>query len=141
MKDSDRTWLTLWAWGVVIFGLALAAFALPATEAPGRLMFDILGNSVPADPDAHLRFAVGLMGCVTMGWGVTFLAAFRAAWALPAGQARPIWRLIVTGALAWFIPDSLLSVATGFALNAVSNTVLLALLLVPLMRSGVLKAG
>ncbi len=141
MKDSDRTWLTLWAWGVVIFGLALATFALPATDAPGRLMFDILGNSVPADPDAHLRFAVGLMGCVTMGWGVTFLAAFRAAWALPAGQARPIWRLIVTGALVWFIPDSLLSVATGFALNAVSNTVLLVLLLVPLLRSGVLKAG
>mgnify|MGYP000697527131 CR=1 FL=1 len=26
MKDSDRTWLTLWAWGVVIFGLALATF-------------------------------------------------------------------------------------------------------------------
>jgi len=141
MKDSDRTWLTLWAWGVVIFGLALATFALPATDAPGRLMFDILGNSVPADPDAHLRFAVGLMGCVTMGWGVTFLAAFRAAWALPAGQARPIWRLIVTGALVWFIPDSLLSVATGFALNAVSNTVLLVLLLVPLLRSGVLKAA
>ncbi|RJT21160.1 hypothetical protein D5I55_17285 [Chakrabartia godavariana] len=141
MKDNDRTWLTLWAWGVVIFGLALATFALPATDAPGRLMFDILGNSVPADPDAHLRFAVGLMGCVTMGWGVTFLAAFRAAWALPAGQARPIWRLIVTGALVWFIPDSLLSVVTGFALNAVSNTVLLVLLLVPLLRSGVLKAA
>jgi hypothetical protein len=141
MTQSNRTWLTIWAWGVVIFGVVLATFAVPAVDGLGRMIFELLGNPAPAEPDAHLRFSVGLMGCVTIGWGVTILAAFRAAWALPPAQASGIWRLIVISAFSWFIPDSLLSIATGFGLNVVSNVVLLVLLLVPVLRSGVLKAA
>lgn len=141
MQNLDRTWLTLWAWGVIIFGAVLASFAVPGADAAGRMIFDVLGNPAPADPDAHLRFSVGLMGCVTMGWGVTYLALFRAAWPLPDAQARPVWRLALVGSLVWFVPDSILSVTTGFPMNVLPNVVLLVLLLVPLTRSGMLKAA
>lgn len=141
MTQNDRTWLTLWAWGVVIFGVVLATFALPAIDGAGRMVFDLIGNPAPAAPDAHLRFSVGLMGCVTIGWGVTYFALFRAAWALPVDQARPVWRMTLLGSLAWFVPDSILSVVTGFPMNVLPNIVLLILLVIPLARSGMLKGA
>ena len=141
MTQTNRTWLTLWAWGVVIFGVVLATFAVPAVDGLGRMFFELLGNHAPTEPDAHLRFSFGLIGCVTIGWGVTLLAAFRAAWALPPAQASGIWRLILISAFAWIINDSLLSITTGFGLNVVSNVVMLVLLLVPVLRSGVLNTA
>ena len=138
MDAFNRKWLTLWGWGVLLFGVVLAGFGFAATDGAARMMFEMLGNPVPADPGAHLRFAVGLMGCGTMGWAVTLLAAFKAAWALPADQAAPVWKLILVSALVWVVPDSIMSITTGFALNAVSNAFLLVLLLIPILRSGVL---
>jgi hypothetical protein len=139
MDSFNRKWLTLWYWGVGVFGLVLAGFGLAATDGPARAMFVLLGNPVADQPDSHLRFAVGLMGCVTMGWAVTLAAAFRAAWALPAAQAAPIWKLVLMSALVWVVPDSIISVTTGFPMNVASNALLTILLLVPLLRSGVLK--
>lgn len=137
MDNFNRKWLTLWAWGVLLFGVVLAGFGFAATDGASRMVFEMLGHPVSADPGPHLRFAVGLMGCVTMGWAVTLLAAFKAAWALPADQAAPIWRLVLVSAFVWLVPDSIISVATGFALNVVSNAILLVLLLIPILRSGV----
>jgi hypothetical protein len=139
MSLFHQKWLTLWGWGVLLFGALLAGFGFAATDGGARMMFDMLGNPVPADPGAHLRFAVGLMGCVTMGWAVTLLAAFKAAWALPTDKAAPVWKLILISAFVWAVPDSIMSVTTGFALNAVSNALLLVLLLIPILRSGVLR--
>lgn len=139
MTGFYRNWLDLWAWGVLVFGAVLAGFGLPATDGAARLMFDLLGNPIAEDPGQHLRFAVGLMGCVTIGWAVTLMAAFKAAHGLPADQAPAVWKMVLVSALAWYIPDGLLSVATGFPMNVASNTLLLVLLLVPLFKSGVLR--
>jgi hypothetical protein len=53
MTQSNRTWLTIWAWGVVIFGVVLATFAVPDVDGLGRMIFELLGNPAPAEPDAH----------------------------------------------------------------------------------------
>ena len=79
------------------------------------------------------------MGAVSMGWALTFYAAFSAAAALGA-QGQPAWRAVTVAVVAWYVIDSALSVATGFALNAVPNTLLLAGYLLPVWRSGVLGA-
>ena len=48
---------------------------------------------------------------------------------------------LTTAMLIWFVIDSAFSVSTGFALNAVSNIVLVILLMVPLLASGALKSA
>jgi hypothetical protein len=124
---------------VVVFGAILALFAFPATELPARLFYELIQNPVATEPDRHFRFAMGLMGCISMGWGLTMLACFKAAALLEGEQARSIWRSFTIAALFWFVTDSAASWYTGFPLNAVSNAVLTGLYLIPVWRSGVLK--
>ena len=132
-----RNWLTGWSYFVALFGFVLVGAGLPATDVIARAIFAMVG--------AHdlvwtqeLRFAVALMGAVTLGWGITLLAAIRAAIALGDGGA-PIWRTILTAMLAWYMLDSSMSVATGFWLNAVSNTIILAAFAAALLGTGVLR--
>jgi hypothetical protein len=49
--------------------------------------FAIVGGGAPLEWTPHLRFSVALMGAVTMGWGVTYLALFMAAHRLGASIA------------------------------------------------------
>lgn len=139
MSEFYRKWLNLWAWGVIAFGAILALFAFPATDLPSRLFYDLIGNPVAAEPDRHFRFAMGLMGCISMGWGLTMLTCFKAVAMLDKEQASSIWRSFTFAALFWFVTDGIASIYTGFPLNAVSNTVLIMLYLIPVWRSGVLK--
>lgn len=139
MSAFYRNWLNLWAWGVIAFGAILALFAFPATELPSRLFYDLIQNPVAAEPDRHFRFAMGLMGCISMGWGLTMRVLFQVAAQLQAEPARTLWRGMTIAALFWFVTDSFVSIHTGFPLNAVSNSVLAALYLIPVLGSGVLR--
>ncbi|MFN3911495.1 hypothetical protein [Hyphomonas sp.] len=139
MTGLWKIWITLWCWGVILFGAVLAAAGLPATDGVTKLLYNLL-SSAPL-PEGFLdapgmRFSVALMGAVTLGWGFTVL------FLLPAIHAAgaPAWRGL-TGALAiWFVVDGLLSAATGFALNNLPNAALAAAYLVPVLASGVLKS-
>ena len=131
-----KNWLTLWSFGAGLFGLALYGAGYAATTGPSNAIFKLLGNSLPDQPDQHLRFSLALLGAVTAGWALTFYAAFRAAWLLDDAASRPVWRLLSIAGLGWYAIDSCASIATGFPLNAVSNTVLVATLLIPIWASG-----
>jgi hypothetical protein len=139
MNKFWQNWLGAWAFLVTIFGLVLAAGAFAATDGLTAALFALFGKPLPADIDSHHRFAIGLMGAVTMGWGLTFWAAFKALFALDTATAAPIWRFIVFASLAWYVIDSAISVATGFWMNAVSNTLLTVMLMIPILKSGALK--
>ncbi len=136
-----KNWLTVWAWAVVLFGVALAGFAFEASSSFTRLFYTLIGNPVALEPGQHMRFAMGLIGCITVGWGITFMAAFKAAHMLTGQAAASIWRLTTAAVVIWYVIDSSISAATGFPLNAVSNTVLLALYLIPIRASGALKGA
>jgi hypothetical protein len=138
MTGFWRQFLTIWGWFVVLFGAVLAGGAFAATDGPVRALFDLIGPG-GASFDAHLRFATGLMGAVTIGWGLTLLVLFRATDGL-GDRAGPVWRGLLVPTFAWYAIDSIISVATGFALNAVSNTILVASLLLALWRGGALKS-
>jgi hypothetical protein len=116
-------------------GLLLAVAALPATNLPVRLLTDLLiwpfdGGQGLAAPETRLPLAIG--GGVMLGWGVMI-------WQLagePMQRAPETIRAIIrTSILAWFVVDSLASVAAGAALNVVANAVFLALFLVPMARA------
>ncbi len=140
MAGLWKNWITVWCLGVIVFGAVLAAGGLPATDGVARALFGLLGGA-PADTALFeppgLRFSVALMGAVTLGWGFTIL------FLLPAIHAAgaPAWKGLTAAILIWFVIDSALSVATGFALNAASNTGLLIAYLIPVLASGALKTA
>jgi hypothetical protein len=138
MSAFWRGWLNAWAWVVIVFGLVLAGAGLDATDGFANMAFGIVGGGAVVEWTPHLRFSVALMGAVTMGWGVTYLALFSAAHRV-GDQAGPVWRLATLGMIVWFVIDSALSVATGFWLNAVSNAGLAVGYLAPVLATGVLR--
>ena len=139
MRKVWQNWLSAWAVLVTVFGLVLAGGAFAATDGLTTMLFTLFGNPMPADLDAHHRFAIGLMGAVTMGWGLTYFGAFKALYALDRATAAPIWRYLLLASSVWFVIDSAISIATGFWMNAVSNAVLIMLFLIPLVKSGALR--
>lgn len=135
MSNFWKKWMVLWCWGVIGFGAVLAGGAFPATDGVARTIYGILG-STPAMFDAPgMRFSVGLMGAVTIGWGASILNL------LPAihQAGAPAWRGLTLALAVWFAIDGVISAATGYGLNNVSNTALVILYLIPVLQTGVLK--
>lgn len=138
MTGTTRALMQAWCLAVILFGTVLALAAFPATDGIARAILAIMGGGEVPMTDA-LRFAVGLMGAVTMGWGFTMLAVANASAALDAVVARPLWRGIGLAFAAWYVIDSVISVRTGFALNAVSNSILFAAFLAIAARAGAFR--
>lgn len=137
MQRTWAAWLTMWCWFVFAFGVLLVTAAIPALDGPARAMFDLFNNnpgSAEAFDQPAVRFGLGLQGALSMGWALTTFAVFRAARTLGA----PIWRAQTVALLVWYLTDSAISVGTGFPLNALSNTLLFAGYLAPVLLSGAL---
>lgn len=139
MSRFWRTWMAGWCWAVGFFGLVLAASAFDATSGPTRMLFRLLDDRVAFDPGPHLRFSLAVLGAVTVGWSLTLLAAVHAANQL-GDQARSVWVLVTCSLVVWYVIDTALSLATGFGLNVIPNTIFLAVFMLPIIRSGVLKS-
>lgn len=138
MTKFWQTWLTIWCLFVALFGLILAGAAFEGTQAPARLLLTLMSPTNTASFDPQSRFAIGLMGAVTLGWGLTAWVLVAAAPALPP----TVWRRLTAAFALWYVIDSTISIATGYWLNAVSNTLIVAAYLLPVTRSGVLhRAG
>lgn len=138
MTTFWRNWFTTWCFAIILFGLVLAGAGLAATDGPATIAFGLLG-SAPGEWTPHLRFTTGLMGAVTMGWGMTLLLLIRAAIA-QGSQGAPVWRGLIAAMTIWYIVDSAISVVNGFALNAASNTLFAIMLIIGIVGSGALSA-
>ena len=64
------------------------------------------------------------------------LAVWRA-----CGADVAVWRGLSRAVLIWYVLAATLSVATGFALNAVSNTLFMALFMLPAVKLGFFSRG
>ncbi|MDO8900247.1 MAG: hypothetical protein Q7V15_02730 [Phenylobacterium sp.] len=138
MTGFWRVWMAVWRLSVASFGLVLAAGAFEATSGPVRMIFDLVGEALPEEVSSPLRFSIALMGAVTLGWWLTLEAAFRAV-DLLGDRAAPVWRGLTLSVVGWYLIDGALSAATGFGLNIIPNTVLLAGYLVPVLATGVMR--
>lgn len=124
-------WLRVVSAGLAVFGLALIVatglsrrgFALLLYGDAGRL------DQFGADAIAYVSLAHAVLGSVMFGWAVVlFLIAGRA-----FKKAKPYaWSFISISISAWFIPDTLFSLSSGFWQNAVLNVVLAVLFIIPL---------
>ena len=128
----------------------------PAQEAPGApskeaqvahfgpFEFDLSLRRLTKDGEPialtpALRFSTGVLGGVFLGWIVSLTFTLRIAMAM-GSTGRPLWAASTLGLGAWYGVDSTLSVATGFGLNVLPNTLALALFLIGLFCSGVLRS-
>jgi pheromone shutdown protein TraB len=140
MAGLWKTWISIWCWGVILFGVLLAGAAFPATDAGVRILYGVL-SSHPMQGDflaaPGIRFSIALMGAVSIGWGCTVL------FLLPVIHAAgaPAWRGLTAALAVWFVIDGTLSAATGFPLNNVPNLALAIGYIIPLFASGVLKSS
>jgi hypothetical protein len=117
----------------------LATIAVPEVDGPVRALL-ILFSGDPATADVvglpAVKFGIGIQGALSIGWGLTALALVQT----PGIEARQ-WQAITFAIFLWYVIDSAISVATGFWINAVSNTVIFVAFLIPVLASGVLKRG
>jgi hypothetical protein len=139
MTTFWRTWLTLSCLAAGVFGVVVYGAAFAATTAPIALFLDLIGNPWPAEPGKHLHFAFGLMGAITIGWMMTLYTLLCAAWSLGDAEAQPLWRGAAISIAVWYVIDSYVSIATGFPLNAISNTALAGAMLLPILVTGKLR--
>lgn len=140
MRGFWKTWMTVWCAVVFVFGAVLALAALPAASGPARLVLQVISGD-PAKSalldQPMVQFGLGLQGALSIGWAMTMLGLVRAAETVGA----PAWRSLTWSLVVWYVLDSAISVATGLPLNAVSNTLLLAGYLTPVLASGVLRSA
>jgi hypothetical protein len=138
MKGLWRGWMVAWCWGVAVFGIVLIGAGFPETDAPTRALVSFMNEGAPFEIDRPLRFGIGIQGALSLGLALLMMAAVRASDGMGPGRGA-IWGYAVTAMVAWFVTDSVISIANGFSLNAVSNTVLLLGFLAPVLGSGVLR--
>ncbi|MBX9881678.1 MAG: hypothetical protein K2X73_06860 [Sphingomonas sp.] len=138
MSDFWRNWLTIWCVAVILFGATLLAGGIPATAGPVMMLLDQLNGAAPLEITPALYFANGVLGGVSVGWGVGTLGAIRVAIDLGDQGAR-LWRWTAAGVVTWFVTDSTLSVTTGFGFNVIPNTLFLITFFVPMLATGALK--
>ena len=125
-------WLYASTLGVMLFGISMVL-------APDfiRQFFSLLVYASPSAiergfgsaANAYILLVHGVLGAVMFGWGVAMLMALRGPFR--RGE-REGWRLIAVPVAAWFVPDTVFSLYSGFWQNAVLNTVFAALFAIPL---------
>lgn len=138
MSRFWQGWFMTWCGLIAVFGLVLTGGAFEATTEPVRLLLAGLRGPTPAQFDPTLRFSLAVMGAVTIGWAVTLALVVRAAIKL-GPDGRPLWHAISVGLGTWFLIDSALSIATGFALNVAPNLALAGIYMAGILGSGVLR--
>lgn len=133
-----RSWFYGWCFSMVGFAVIMAVGALEATDAPFRALMTLVNFGEPVPITPALRFVSGILGGVLLGWIVALTLTLRIAMAM-GGAGRPLWLASTFGLAAWYLVDCTLSVATGFALNLVPNTLALGFYLIGLFGSGALN--
>ena len=139
MSRFWQNWLIGWCLAVGMFGALLAGGVLEVTSGPVRMIFAQLNGPGQLDLNPHVRFCLAVLGAVSIGWSITLYSAISAANQLGKQAGKLVWRQLIAATITWYVIDSGLSIATGFGLNAIPNTVLLAGFLLPVISSGVLS--
>jgi len=125
---------------IALFGAVLCTAGFAATlggvDAIFRLFHPGEGHPVWSE---HMRFSTGLMGAVSLGWGLTFYAIAKHSADMGEATTKALWKSITIGMIVWFVIDGIISISNGYWVNAVSNTVIAILYYAALKTSRVFK--
>ncbi|HEX4856351.1 MAG TPA: hypothetical protein VFV28_06025 [Limnobacter sp.] len=117
----------------IAFGLVMALLPAFTEQAFGWAMFNNPGQFelFPAEAREYIKLAHAVMGSVVAGWALLMLLLVRQF--LTKGL-KSAWNMLVASLLLWFIPDTAMSLHTGFWQNAVLNTSLALGYALPLLK-------
>lgn len=116
------------------FGLLSALSAWLPLSAPMGAVLDAVFWPIDGAQGAEAsetRLLMGILGGITLGWGLTIWQLAGEPLARMPGLIRPILR---NGVVAWFLLDSAGSLLAGAPLNVVANAIFAAMFLIPLAR-------
>ena len=124
-------WLIVTTVFVLVFSLAMVAIPVPVMR-----MFSLLYYSSPesiatfgAPAVAFIMLLQGVLGAVMFGWSAALLLVLLGSF---RRGSREGWTIIAVSLAAWFIPDTTISLLSGFWQNAVFNLVFLVFFAIPL---------
>ena len=137
MNDFWKTWLDIWCLGIMVLGCVLAGAGLVGFEGGVRHFLNLLNPTNPPVFNDVERFAFGLMGAATIGWGLTLFYFFRAAHA--SNMGNKMYRQAFVVIIIWNLIDGYISYLTGFKFNIVSNLLLSLGIVIPLYLTGKLQ--
>ncbi|MAI51239.1 MAG: hypothetical protein CML78_05245 [Rhodobiaceae bacterium] len=137
MSNFWKIWLDICCLAVIIFGGVLIGASIPGFQSRTKTFITLINPiDMPVFNEIE-RFAFGLIGAITMGWGVTFFYFFRAAHASNIGNK--MYRQAFVVMIIWNLIDGYVSYRSGFALNIASNLLLSLGMVIPLYMSGKLR--
>lgn len=124
-------WLVAVAAGVMLFGLFLVVAPAPTRQGFSLLVYSSADRIDAFGPEAarYISLAHAVIGGVMVGWGAALVYVTRT---LLSKGMRIGWNLVALSVAAWFVPDTIYSVWSGFWQNAVLNAAFLALFVLPL---------
>ncbi|MCH1569388.1 MAG: hypothetical protein ACR2OK_03630 [Parvibaculales bacterium] len=137
MSGFWRNWIDIWCLAMIALGVVLAGAGLQGFEGGVRLILTLQNPENPAVFNDVERFAFGLTGALSIGWGLTFFYFFRAAHSSNMGDK--MYRQSFVVLIVWNLVDGYISYATGFTLNIASNLILSFGLIIPLYMTGKLS--
>ena len=124
-------WLLAVAAGVVAFGLVLVLAPSLARQGFSLLVYASADriDSFGEEQVRYISLSHAVIGGVMVGWGVALFYVTKALLA----RGEPIaWNLVALSVGAWFVPDTLYSLLSGYWQNALLNTAFLTLFALPL---------
>lgn len=124
-------WLLVVSAAVALFGLALVVAPAAAQQGFSLLVYSSTQHMDTFGQEAlrYIRLAHAVIGGVLIGWG---LAMFYVTKTFLARGESAAWNILALSLGAWFVPDSIYSVVSGYWQNALLNTGFLALFALPL---------
>ncbi len=132
---------TFWQRWLLAVMLSFMAFSLGLVIAPQttRQFFSLLIYATPSQIDAFGSAAVAyisllhaVLGAVMFGWGLIMLLIVVGPLSHRSWDA---WRMLALSIAAWFIPDTIYSLWSGFWQNAAFNMVFVVLFAAPLIAT------
>ena len=127
-------WLSIVSVGIMLFGLVLVVAPTVAQQGFSLLIYAEPEHisDFEAEAVAYIGLAHAVLGGIMFGWGLALLLIVRR---LFACGSKLGWQLISFSVIAWFVPDTIYSLWSGFWQNAVLNLVFLVLFAVPLLAT------
>ena len=129
-----------WRWLIVTTVVVLIfSSAMVVMPGPVMRMFSLLYYSSPesiatfgAPAVAFIMLLQGVLGAVMFGWSVALLLVLLGSF---RRGSREGWTIIAVPLAAWFIPDTTISLLSGFWQNAIFNLVFLVFFAIPLIAT------
>jgi hypothetical protein len=129
-------WIWVVGWILVAFGLSFALLnqVWPYDFAFNHRIDPVFWGAETPPANYHLfqGWVYGVLGAVVAGWGV--FVVFLAKYPLQ-NRERWAWTCLLAGFGLWFVVDTAFSALFGVYFNVIFNSVLAALVFVPLMAT------